>query len=90
MPNQNAKGKPKYEAPKVVPLGGLARGSGGCIPGSGASAGDCTTGTSAASYCTVGNAAGTACTAGGVAATAACTAGTVAAGACTAGGNPYK
>jgi hypothetical protein len=35
MPDQNAKGKPKYESPILVPLGGLARGSGACTAGSG-------------------------------------------------------
>jgi hypothetical protein len=66
--------KPKYEAPVIVALGGLAMGSGECRAGSGASEGDCTAGTVAASYCTDGSATGTACTAGG-AAPAACTAG---------------
>jgi len=59
--------KPKYEAPVVVALGGLAKGTGYCAPGSSADDG----------YCTAGIAAASACTAGGVAGTAACTAGTV-------------
>jgi hypothetical protein len=58
--------KPKYEAPIVVALGGLAQGTGYCAAGSSADPG----------YCTAGAAAATACTDGGVALTAACTTGT--------------
>lgn len=76
MSDKNAKGKSKYESPVLVPLGEMAKGSGYCRTGSGASDGDCTSGGSAASYCTAGTSAGTACTAGNVASAAACTAGT--------------
>jgi len=87
MSNQSTKGKPKYESPTIVNLGDLAQGNGECRAGSGASVGDCTGGSNAATYCTSGNAAVTACTAGGVATTAACSDGTAAVSACTAGGN---
>ena len=77
--SDNAKrGKPRYEAPTVVPLGGLAQGMGYCTVGSNANDGYCTAGTVASAYCTdTGSAAGTACTAGGTAVTEACSAGTL-------------
>ena len=65
MSKKDEKTKPKYEAPTVVPLGEIAKGSG---------ADDCTAGYAAASYCTAGSVAVTACTDGGAAGTA-CTAG---------------
>jgi hypothetical protein len=62
---QNAKGKPKYEAPILVPLGEMTEASGACAPGSGDS-GDCTAGGLANNACTAGpfNTGGT-CSAGG-------------------------
>jgi hypothetical protein len=57
--------KPKYEAPTIIPLGGLAKGVGACTAGSG----DTDT-------CTAGGLAGTACTAGPIAHDG-CTAGPV-------------
>jgi hypothetical protein len=73
MLKQEAKGKPKYESPAVVPLGEMAQGTGYCAPGSNA----------ADSYCTAGTVAGTACTAG-TGAPAACTHGS-GTGTCTGG-----
>ena len=64
MSDNEKKTKPKYEAPVIVPLGGLAHGTGECRAGSGASEGDCTAGTLAASYCTAGTSPTTACTEG--------------------------
>ncbi|MHB8837179.1 MAG: hypothetical protein ACYC9Y_15925 [Candidatus Methylomirabilia bacterium] len=66
MSDTEKKAKPEYEAPVIVPLGDLARGTGYCAPGSSASDG----------YCTAGIFAASACTAGGTASAAACTAGT--------------
>jgi hypothetical protein len=77
MSNQSVVGKPKYVAPTVVSIGGVAHGADYCAIGSNANPG----------YCTAGTAAATACTAGGIAQTAACTAGGIAAGACTTGSN---
>jgi hypothetical protein len=78
MSNQSVMGKPKYVAPTVVSLGGVAQGADYCATvGSNASPG----------YCTAGTTAATACTAGGFAKIAACTAGGIAAGACTQGSN---
>jgi hypothetical protein len=34
MSGQNAKGKSKYESPVLVPLGGMAKGTGACTTGS--------------------------------------------------------
>ena len=72
MSDQNAREKPKYESPTLVPLGEMAEGSGACTAGSG----DTDT-------CTAGGLAATACTAGGAASacsdgigTSACTSGT--------------
>ena len=64
MPNQNDKGKPKYESPTVVPLGELAQGTGYCAAGSNTPGDYCTAGTVAGSACTAGTAAPAACTAG--------------------------
>ncbi len=97
MSDQNVKGKSKYEAPVLVPLGEIAKGSGACAPGSGGapvtcSAGTgvgvpdpaCTAGADATTTCTAGTAASTDCTQG-VSATNACSAGNSAIPACTAG-----
>ena len=75
MPEDVKRKKPKYEAPTVVLLGGLAKGTGSCGPGSLANEGDCTSGSTAESYCTAGGGTGSACTAG-TSAPSACTAGT--------------
>jgi len=76
----------KYESPILVPLGEMAKGSGGaCVAGS-TDAVDCTAGTAAYNNCTdagvaalvactAGNSALTACTAGPVATTTTCSAG---------------
>jgi hypothetical protein len=64
MSDNKQRTKPKYEAPTVIPLTELARGTGECRAGSGASEGDCTAGTLAASYCTAGTSPTTACTDG--------------------------
>jgi hypothetical protein len=98
MSDQNVKGKSKYEAPVLVPLGEIAKGSGACAPGSGGApvtcapgAGvevspiDCTAGASASTTCTAGGTASTACTAGTSALTACTDAGVASTGACTAG-----
>ena len=45
--------KPKYEPPRIVPLGQVSRGVGGCVVGSGA-AGGCNTGSVPARRCVVG------------------------------------
>ena len=74
MSNQNAKGKPKYESPILVPLGEMAKGSGDCVAGL-SDVVDCTAGTAALNNCSQG-----------VSALVACTAGLSAAAACTAGG----
>ena len=75
MSGDEKRAKPRYEAPTVVPLGGLARGAGNCTAGSSPATDYCTAGGNAPSYCTdAGNFAGSACTAG-FAAPAACTAG---------------
>ncbi len=66
MSNLKPKEKPKYETPTIVPLGGLAQGTGYCAPGSSADPG----------YCTAGHTAASACTAGVLALGAACTLGT--------------
>jgi hypothetical protein len=94
MSNKNAEGKPKYESPILVPLGGLARGSGVCSAGSSVSGGVpwgnigiCTTGTCVypgISDCAPGYTASNDCTAGPTA-NRDCTAGTCALRACTAG-----
>ena len=80
MADDEKRTKPKYEAPTVVALGGLAQGRGAnCEAGGSANPGYCTAGTAAESSCTdVGNAA----------LVGACTAGNTAGSACTAGGSP--
>ena len=58
MSDNEKRTKPKYEAPTVVPLGGLARGIGTC--GNGSTPDDsCGSGNSAASTCLGGNSHGT-------------------------------
>jgi hypothetical protein len=65
MSGNEKRTKPKYEAPTVVPLGGLARGTGYCAAGSSPSEGYCTAGIAAPSACTDGSGAvGAACTGG--------------------------
>jgi hypothetical protein len=55
MSNQNAKGKSKYESPILVPLGGLAKGSGVCVTGSSVVPVACSAGgADAGSRCTCG------------------------------------
>jgi hypothetical protein len=65
MSDNEKRTKPKYETPLVVPLGGLAQGSGYCEAGSG----DTTT------YCTAGGINTTACSAGPMASDTTCSAG---------------
>jgi hypothetical protein len=96
MSDQNAKGKPKYESPVLVPLGEMAIGSGACSTGSGvvcapyAATACVNTGGSPVDYCEAGvcatqNAASY-CSAGTTASTTAyCTAGN-SGGACYNGG----
>jgi hypothetical protein len=100
MSDQNAKGKPKYESPVIVPLGEMAKGSGVCSTGSsvvtpscaagGADSAviDCTAGPTAARACTAGNTAQTACTAGPTNVGATCSAGGSANPTCTGGATP--
>jgi hypothetical protein len=66
MSDDEKKTKLKYEAPTVVPLGGLAQGMGYCAAGSNADSGYCTAGGVASSACTAGTTAPAACTAGGL------------------------
>ena len=83
MPDQNAKGKSKYESPVLVLLGGVAKGAGvDCVPGA-AAVGYCSPGTTAnggagycspgsnaqPGYCTAGITAGDYCTSSGTVAT---------------------
>lgn len=72
--SDNKRIKPKYEAPTIVLLGGLARGIGYCAAGSNPDAGYCDAGISAPSSCSAGTGAGAACT-DGIGAPAACTGG---------------
>jgi len=65
MSKDGKEAKPKYEAPAVVALGELAKGSGNCYSGSGDSGAYCSTGNIAAGTCTVGNGALGACGTGG-------------------------
>jgi hypothetical protein len=65
MSDNEKRTKPKYEAPIVVPLGGLARGTGDAT---------CTPGAAATDTCTVGGAATQTCTSNGSYATGTCTA----------------
>jgi hypothetical protein len=64
MSKKDEKTKPKYEAPIVVPLGEMAKGSGACSAGSG-DTDTCTAGYLAATACTAGPVAHAGCTAGG-------------------------
>ena len=101
MPDKNVKGKSKYEAPILVPLGEMAKGSGACGAGSSGlpeacSAGtgvevspiNCTAGTTATTACTAGATAQTACTAGPANNGATCSAGGSASPTCTGGAAP--
>lgn len=99
MPDQNAKGKAKYESPVLVPLGEMAKGSGACESGSSVQPVDCSPGSAdTASDCNCGGVphggAVTDCAPGytdtrdcteGVTANRNCTAGTCAQVACSAG-----
>ncbi|PKN38861.1 MAG: hypothetical protein CVU62_01280 [Deltaproteobacteria bacterium HGW-Deltaproteobacteria-2] len=69
--------KPKYEAPIVIPLGGLAKGAGACTAGSGDT-----------DACTAGPLAQTACTAGVTNNGATCSDGGSASPTCTGGTSP--
>lgn len=90
--------KPPYQAPVVMPLGGVFRGQGqGCAPGSAAGGGGCATGNNARGGCRNGNSATSPCGGGGSAgsscgtgsqAGAACNSGSSPDAACTGGGNP--
>jgi hypothetical protein len=74
MSDNENKTKPKYEAPTVVPLVGLARGVGECTSNGSAETGTCTSvGGSALVTCTNGVSAGATCTSNGSAATVTCT-----------------
>jgi dienelactone hydrolase len=65
MSDNEKRKKPKYVAPTIVSVAGLAQGLGYCAEGSTASEGYCTAGTVAASACTAGGSAlGAACTDG--------------------------
>ena len=59
MPEEK-KGKPTYEAPKVMPLGELAKGEGPACH-SGGSASNCDTGGTASNLCNRGQRAGNRC-----------------------------
>ena len=78
MSDNEKKTKPKYEAPTVVPLGGMAKGAGYCAIGSG----DTT------DYCTSGGLNTVACTAGPFSDGSTCSAGGSAAPTCTGGALP--
>jgi hypothetical protein len=86
MSDHNAKGKPKYESPVIVPLGEMARGAGAeCAAGSNA-VGNCRAGNSAnPGYCQAGTIANPGYCTAGITASTACTDGTGATSACTAG-----
>jgi hypothetical protein len=69
MSDNEKRTKPKYEAPIIVPLGGLARGIGlYCTDGSSPAGTDsyCESGTFATGYCHNGSAAGGYCSTGTV------------------------
>jgi hypothetical protein len=80
--------KPRYEAPILIDLGGMAKGRGqtNCTAGPLDTGTFCTAGGSNPLACTAGTAAFNACTDQGVAAHDACTFGPVAVLACTTGG----
>jgi len=63
MSKKDERTKPKYEAPIVVALGGLAQGIGACADGSRPDD-SCGSGTMAATSCGGGISAGTTCGAG--------------------------
>lgn len=86
MSKQSVVSKSKYESPVLVPLGGMAKGSGACTTGSAVVPVACLPGAadSAVIDCTAGAAATRDCTAGGTA-TRDCTAGTAALNACSNG-----
>ena len=58
--SEEKKGKPTYEAPKVMPLGELAKGEGPSCH-NGGSASDCSVGGTASNNCNVGRTAGNRC-----------------------------
>jgi hypothetical protein len=58
--SEEKKGKPTYEAPKVMPLGELAKGEGPSCH-SGGSASDCNTGSNASNNCNRGTRAASRC-----------------------------
>lgn len=62
--SEQGKGKPIYEAPKVMPLGELAKGEGPSCH-SGGSASNCSIGGTASNNCNYGNTAGNRCGRGG-------------------------
>jgi len=64
MSDKERKPKPKYEAPIVVPLGGLAQGIGSCANGSVPGESSCGSGFSAYSSCGSGLGPGTTCGSG--------------------------
>jgi hypothetical protein len=77
MSDDEKRKKPKYEAPTIVALGGLAQGTGQCTSGAGVSGycqsgsnpsgvdSYCKDGSSATGYCSIGNfATGSYCTTG--------------------------
>jgi hypothetical protein len=90
MSHDEKSAKSKYESPVIVPLGGMAKGSGNCAPGSSAfdtNVGNdgpyglktCSTGTTPIDYCSPGTYAdrtGSAYCSAGVTAADYCTAGT--------------
>ncbi len=94
MSDHNAKGKPKYESPILVPLGEIAKGSGVCSVGSAVAGGvpwgdigTCAVGPCVLpgiTDCAAGGDASNDCTAGPTASRD-CSAGTCALRACTAG-----
>ena len=61
MSDNEKRTKLKYETPVVVPLGGLARGTGSCADGSNPGDSSCGSGFSAYSSCGNGVAPGTSC-----------------------------
>ena len=62
--SDKGKGKPTYEAPKVMPLGELAKGEGPSCH-NGGSASNCQMGGKASNNCNIGNTAGNRCGPGG-------------------------
>jgi hypothetical protein len=80
--SENKKDKPTYQAPKVMPLGELAKGEGQSCR-SGGTASDCSTGSNATNNCNTGSRAASRCQWGntpgrcsmGIGATSRCSAG---------------